>query len=44
MLGVGDLVPEAIVYAAPGEPVVLRGLADTGVVLFLFYLFDWSGT
>ena len=44
MLGVGDSVPGTVVYAAPGEPVELRGLADTGVVLFLFYLFDWSGT
>ena len=44
MLAVGDLVPDSVVYAAPGEPVELRTLADTGVVLFLFYLFDWSGT
>ena len=44
MLDVGDLVPEATVFAAPGETVELRTLADTGVVLFLFYLFDWSGT
>ena len=44
MLGVGDLVPESAVYAGPGELVALRDLADTGVVLFLFYLFDWSGT
>ena len=44
MLGVGDLVPEVVVFAAPGERVTLRSLADEGPVLFLFYLLDWSGT
>ena len=44
MLGVGDPVPESVVFAAPGEPLELPRLADSGVVLFLFYLFDWSGT
>jgi hypothetical protein len=44
MLAVGEAVPETVVFAAPGEPVSLRSLADEGPVLFLFYLLDWSGT
>ena len=40
----GEAVPDAVVFAAPGEPVKLRSLADEGAVLYLFYLFDWSGT
>jgi hypothetical protein len=44
VIATGDAVPDAVVFAAPGEPVGLRTLADEGAVLFLFYLFDWSGT
>jgi hypothetical protein len=44
VLSTGDVLPDAVVFAAPGEPVDLRGLAEGGTVLFLFYLFDWSGT
>jgi len=44
VLAAGDPVPEAVLFSAPGESVLLRSLADEGGVLFLFYLFDWSGT
>jgi peroxiredoxin len=44
VVGVGDNVPAVTVFAAPGEAVRLDELAATSTVLFLFYLFDWSGT
>ncbi len=44
MIAVGDAVPDAVVFSAPGETVALRSLANEQPVLFLFYLLDWSGT
>ena len=44
MLAVGEAIPDVTVYAAPGEAVSLRSLSAEGTTLFLFYLFDWSGT
>jgi hypothetical protein len=44
MLGVGDRVPEATVWAGPREPVSISGLAGGEPVLLVFYLFDWSAT
>jgi hypothetical protein len=44
MLKVGDGIPEAIVYRAPGEAVTLAELHAEGPVLLVFYLFDWSST
>ena len=39
-----EAIPDVTVYAAPGEAVSLRSLTAEGTTLFLFYLFDWSGT
>jgi hypothetical protein len=45
MLGVGDRIPDAQVWLAPGEqPVQLASLLKPGPCLFLFYLYDWSST
>ncbi len=44
MLGVGDRVPEATVFAGPREPVSLTELAGGEPILLLFYLFDWTST
>ena len=44
MLGVGDRIPEATVFAGPREPVTLAELVEEGPVLLVFYLFDWSST
>ena len=44
MLGVGDRIPDALVFAGPREPVRLRELAAGEPVLLFFYLFDWSST
>ncbi len=45
MLDVGDRVPEARVWLAPGEPAAsLRDvLAAASRSLLCFYPFDWSG-
>lgn len=44
MLAVGDRIPDARVWLGPRDEVTLHGLVAEGPVLFLFYLFDWSGT
>ena len=44
MLAVGDQVPDGQVWLAPREPVGLHEVFESGPVLLLFYLFDWSGT
>jgi peroxiredoxin len=45
MLAAGDYVPDARVWAAPGdEPIQLRNAVGTGLVLLCFYPFDWSPT
>jgi hypothetical protein len=44
VLGVGDRIPEATVFAGPREPVTLASLVEDGPVLLVFYLFDWSST
>ena len=45
MLKPGDSVPDARVWAAPGEePTQLRDALGDGPVLLCFYLFDWSPT
>ena len=44
MIEVGDTWPEAIVFAAPGKPMMLRDAAEGSKALFVFYLFDFSST
>jgi hypothetical protein len=44
MLGVGDPIPDATVFAAPREPVPLRRVVEDRPALLLFYLFDFSST
>ena len=45
MIGVGEPVPNAEVWLAPGTPVRLHDLAPEGApFLLLFYIFDWSST
>jgi peroxiredoxin len=44
VLAVGDRIPEAQVWLAPREPILLSDLVQEGPVVILFYLFDWSGT
>jgi peroxiredoxin len=41
---VGDPIPDATVFAGPGEPVPLRELAAERPLLLVFYLFDFSST
>ena len=43
MLGPGDRIPDARVWAAPGEPPQpLRQALGDGLALLCFYPFDWS--
>ena len=44
MLAPGDALPPGRVWNTAREPVELRSLAEGGVALFLFYLFDWTST
>jgi hypothetical protein len=45
VLAVGERIPEARVWRAPGEdPVALASFLAGGPCLFLFYLYDWSST
>ncbi len=44
MLAAGDRIPDARVWLGPRDEVTLDSLVAEGPVLFLFYLFDWSGT
>jgi hypothetical protein len=44
MLGAGDRIPDATVFAGPREPMLLRELAGERPFLLVFYLFDWSAT
>ena len=44
MLGIGDRIPAATVFAGPREPVRLRDAAGGDPLLLFFYLFDWSST
>jgi peroxiredoxin len=44
VLDVGDAIPAARVYRAPGDEASLAELAADGPMLLLFYLFDWSST
>ncbi len=44
MLTPGDRLPDANVFAAPGEALSLRDAAAGSTTLFLFYLFDFSAT
>jgi hypothetical protein len=44
MLAVGQRIPDAVVWTAPGERRTLTDLVEDGRALFLFYLFDWSST
>lgn len=44
MLAVGDRLPDATVFAAPGEALSLRDGAAGARALFVFYLFDFSAT
>jgi hypothetical protein len=44
VLEIGDRVPPATVWTAPGQPRELHELVAEGPALFVFYLFDWSST
>jgi hypothetical protein len=44
VIDVGDRVPDAKVFSAPGEALSLRDAAPGSKTLLLFYLFDFSGT
>ncbi len=44
MIEVGQQLPDATVFAAPGEPVGLRSAAEGRRALYVFYLFDFSAT
>jgi hypothetical protein len=44
VLEVGERLPDAVVYAAPGEGVSLREAAGGSKALFVSYLLDFSST
>jgi hypothetical protein len=45
VLETGDRIPlDATVWIRPRETATLGELVGAGPVLFMFYLFDWSGT
>jgi hypothetical protein len=45
MLEVGDKVPlDATVWLGPHEPMTFHEILESGPILLLFYLFDWTGT
>jgi hypothetical protein len=44
VLPTGSQLPNATVYAAPGEGLALRDAAAGSKALFVFYLFDFSAT
>ena len=44
MLTVGDRVPDATVWPAPGDGTQVAALGDGRPFLLVFYLFDWSST
>jgi hypothetical protein len=44
MLAVGERLPDAQVFAAPGEGLSLRDAASGSKALYVFYLFDFSST
>jgi hypothetical protein len=44
VLAPGARLPDVTVYAAPGEALKLSDAAAGSKTLFLFYLFDFSGT
>jgi hypothetical protein len=45
MLQIGDRVPlDATVWLAPNEPHTFADILESGPVLLLFYLFDWTST
>jgi hypothetical protein len=44
MIEVGAQLPDATVFAAPGEPVGLRSAAEGQRAIYVCYLFDFSAT
>ena len=44
MVEVGERVPDATVWRAPGEAASVAELGEGKPALLLFYLFDWSST
>ncbi|HEY8317109.1 MAG TPA: hypothetical protein VIG35_09605 [Gaiellaceae bacterium] len=44
MLAPGDRIPDARVWTTPQENATIAEIAADGVMLLLFYLFDWSST
>jgi len=44
MVGAGDKLAKASVWAAPNEQRTLDELVADGPALFVVYLFDWSST
>ena len=44
MIEIAEQIPDARVWLDADRQVTTRELADEGPCLFLFYLFDWTGT
>jgi hypothetical protein len=44
VIAVGETFPDVTVFGAPGEAVSLAGVAEGSRALYVFYLFDFSGT
>ena len=44
MIDVGSHIPDARVWTTPQESATLVEIAREGLILLLFYLFDWSST
>jgi hypothetical protein len=44
LIAVGERAPDARVWVAPRESLLLSELWHDSPILLLFYLFDWSST
>ena len=44
MIEVGEPLPDATVFAGPGEPMGLRSAAAGHRAIYVFYLLDFSAT
>jgi len=44
VLAPGDRIPEVLVWTTPQETATTTQLLESGPILLLFYLFDWSST
>jgi peroxiredoxin len=44
VLDVGERIPDVRVWTTPQESATLHQIVESGPILLLFYLFDWSST